>query len=434
MTVSIHHRRSFLQLMAAAGIASPLAWSLGRRAVAAVPATRALFVYIPDGVIPEHWHPSRSGTDFTLPSMSEPLDPIRDDLVFLRGIDMYGGGPTHEGGVAKLLTGTADISLDVFLGQELGRDALEPSVQLGVASTFQGGQAISYVGPGQELKPDDNPINAFSRLFGSVSGQGTSDLERARQASVLDRSLDDLSRLREQLGVTERQKLDVHLDALRTAERKLDGATLACDEAAWDSRGFTVSEDDYYPKTYHRPELFDLMGELQMDLAVVALACGVTPVVTLTWSHQVSPTVIPGLGTRAHHDASHYGRDAQNAEGIADFVTNRRWYSEQLVYLIEALRAQPSPSGTLLDEMVIFVGTDINDGDLHDHTDMPFLLAGGASGQLQGGRALDYRGTNGGENESHARLLVSIAQMMGVEIDTFGFTGKGTGGLPGLLG
>ncbi|MCA9710637.1 MAG: DUF1552 domain-containing protein, partial [Myxococcales bacterium] len=402
----IHTRRSFLKALGAAGVASPLALTLGRSAMAAPGDVKVMFVYVPDGVIPELWHPSGGTTGFTLPQMSAPLEAVRDDLVFVRGLKMYAGGATHEGGVAKLLTGDGDVSLDVFLGEQLGAQTPHKSVQLGVASNFQNGSgSVSYIGAGQPVAPDDNPLSAFERLFGDLQDpqepmpQGP-DWAQLRSTRVIDRSLDDLMRLRTQLGSTERDKLDIHLDALQEVEAQIKGTlTGSCEQVVWNTEGFTVSETDYYPKTWEKEEHFGLVGKLQMDLAVLALSCGVTRVTSLMWSHPVSPTRLTQLGvSAANHDASHYGADLSGPLA-QDFIAYKRFFCEQLVYLVQQLAATPDGSGSLLDNTILFLGTDINDGNLHDHDDMPFLLAGRAGGQLTTGRSLDYRGTAGGEDE-----------------------------------
>ncbi len=436
----IKTRRSFLQMLGAAGVASPLALGLGRNAMAAPGDVKVMFVYVPDGVIPELWHPMGGTTGFTLPEMSAPLEPVIDDLVFVRGLKMYAGGTTHEGGIAKLLTGDGDVSLDIFLGDEIGGATPHKSVQLGVATNFQNGAgSVSYIGAGQTVMPDDNPLSAFDRLFGDLQDPEAPDpgpnWEQIRSTRVIDRAIDDLTRLRSALGSTEREKLDIHLESLHEVESQIKGELMgSCDQVVWNTEGFAVNESDNYPKTWEREDQFALVGKLQMDLSVLALSCGVTNVASLMWSHPVSPTRIPELGTTAaNHDSSHYGTDL--AGSLAqDFIAYRRFFSEQLTYLIQQMAATPSGSGSLLDDTLIFVGSDINDGNLHDHDDMPFLLAGRAGGQLTTGRSLDYRGTAGGEDEAHTKLLVSIANMAGVDIDQFGFSGTGTGGLPGLLG
>jgi Protein of unknown function (DUF1552) len=434
-------RRSFLRMLGAAGVASPLALTLGRSAIAGGnDNVKAMFVYVPDGVIPSLWHPTGGTTDFTLPQMSAPLEAVKDHLVFVRGLKMYAGGATHEGGVAKLLTGDGPVSLDIFLGEQLGAETPHKSVQLGVATNFQNGSgSMSYIGPAQQVAPDDNPLSAFERLFGDLQGpKGPPpgpDWDKIRATSVIDRSLGDLQRLRTRLGATERDKLDIHLAALQEVEAQIKGTvTGSCDAVVWNSEGFAVSETDFYPKTYEKEEHFALVGKLQMDLAVLALSCGVTRVSSLMWSHPVSPTRVPGIGaTAANHDASHYGADLGGPLAL-DYIAHKQFFCEQLAYLVQQLQATPDGDGTLLDNTILFMGTDINDGNQHDHDDMPFVLAGRAAGQLATGRSLDYRGTAGGEDEAHSKLLVSIANMAGVSIEEFGYTGKGTGGLPGLLG
>lgn len=436
----INTRRSFLRMLGAAGVASPLALTLGRNAIAASGDVKVMFVYMPDGVIPSLWHPTGGATDFTLPQMSAPLEAVKDDLVFVRGLKMYAGGATHEGGVAKLLTGDGPMSLDVFLGEQIGTDTPHKSVQLGVATNFQNGSgSMSYIGPGQQVAPDDNPLSAFERLFGDLQGPEAPppgpDWAQIRSTRVIDRSIDDLQRLRTRLGTTERDKLDIHLDALQEVEAQIKGTvTGSCEQVVWNTEGFAVSEADSYPKTWEKEEEFARVGKLQMDLAVLALSCGVTRVSSLMWSHPVSPTRIPGLGTTvANHDASHYGVDLGGSLAL-DYIAYKRFFCEQLAYLVQQLGATPDGDGSLLDNTILFMGTDINDGNQHDHGDMPFVLAGRAGGQLATGRSLDYRGTAGGEDDAHSKLLVSIANMAGVPIDEFGYTGKGTGGLSGLLG
>jgi uncharacterized protein DUF1552 len=196
-----------------------------------------------------------------------------------------------------------------------------------------------------------------------------------------------------------------------------------------------VSDNDYdYPRVYHRPENFPVVGQLQMDLAVLALSCNLTRVVTLMWSHAVSPTKVPGLGTTlGNHDASHYGT-SPSSDNARQFVLYRRWFMERFVSLVQACKRVPFGDGTLFDSTVLLMCSDIGDGDLHEHKNVPFVVAGGARTGLRGGRYLDFTGKGmGGQNESHAKILVSIARAVGVKIDSFGYTGMGTGPLPGLF-
>jgi hypothetical protein len=153
-------------------------------------------------------------------------------------------------------------------------------------------------------------------------------------------------------------------------------------------------------------------------------------VVSLQYSHQVSPTHILETGVAtANHDASHYGTpDSQFAK---DFTTLKRWFMGEFKYLIEQLAATPDTDGSLLDNTLVMLCSELGDSNLHDHERVPFVLAGGAAGKLETGRYLNYK--SGDHFEPHTKLLVSIANAMGVDIDSYGYTGEGKGPLSGLL-
>jgi Protein of unknown function (DUF1552) len=440
-------RRSFLgrSLATAAILDLPF---LGRpRPAHAAPLYNAIFVYVPDGVVPSLWHPRGGETDFILPPMTEPLEPIRQSCVFLEGVAMHGGEPTHPGGTKKVLTATGPQSLDIFLGARLKGSAPFDSLQLGVQSNFENGSGtISYVGPGQEVKPDDNPLNVFDRVFGGAQPGGApvvgADLRDRQRRSVLDAIHGDLTALQSKLGTAEKSRLDIHLQSLRDVEARATATMITpamtgartCDTAGFNGVGLVVPPNDYnYPQVYDRPENFTLVGQLQMDLAVLALSCNMTRVVTLMWSHAVSSTKLPGLTTVANHDASHYGVNPTN-ENARQFTIFKRYFMERLVSLVNALQRTPAAEGSVFDTTVIFLCSDISDGDLHDHRSLPFVVIGGPRTGLRGGRYLDFTGKGqGGENETHAKVLVSIARAVGVPIDSFGYTALGTGPLPGLF-
>lgn len=403
---------------------------------------RALFVFFPDGCAQSHWHPTGSETSFSLPVMTAPLARHNADLIWLRGLNMYSGGATHEGGVRKLLTATGPVSLDVLIGQHYARATPFSFYSLGVGANHEnGGNYMSFLGSNQPVTPEDNPLKAFQDLFGRASGGGALTPEQRRLQSVLDASLSDLQRLRNRLGTTERQKLELHTDSIREVERRLVAAepvSQRCENPQWNAQGWSVPPGyNQYPLYWNRDDQFQTVMRLQMDLAVLALQCDLTRSVALQCSHPVSPTLLrPETGAnQRHHDASHY--DLNNEASLDDFIRYKRWYCEQLAYLLDRMKQIPMASGTLLDHTVVFVGSELGNGTRHDHADMPFILAGRAGG-LRAGRFLDYRNTNrsqrsSGENESHAKLLVSIANAVGIPLESFGYTGHGAGPLPGLV-
>ncbi|MEC9359896.1 MAG: DUF1552 domain-containing protein [Pseudomonadota bacterium] len=430
-------RRRLLKGVLAGGLTAPLAGLLARsaRAQSGGAAAKVIFVYIPDGCSQPHWHPSGSEYDFSLPAMTQPLASVSDDLVFVRGLNMYSGGSTHEGGIRKVLTATNDVSLDVFIGQYYREQSAHASIHLGVASSHENGAGyVSYLGEEQPITPEDNPLRAFERLFGTPGE--VSDISARRRLSILDAAQEDLARIRSQLGQTERDKLELHEESLRAVENRVLASAEepigSCANPDWNRGGWAVPEGyNTYPNYWNRDDQFAEVSRLQLDLSVLALQCDLTRVVTLQFSHAVSPTSLAdeiGIDQR-HHDSSHY--DANNEDSIQNFIGWKRWYCEQFAYLVNALKGVETSNGSLLDDTVIFLCSELGHSSRHDHRDMPFVLAGRGGG-LETGRFLDFRSANGGDGESHSKLLVSLGNAAGIPIESFGYTGHGSGPLSGL--
>ena len=416
-------RRDFLKWVAATGIgASVLPYA--NMAYAAEAPRRAIFVFFPDGMRPENWHAQGTGTSFTLPAMTAPLNRVKQHCVFLSGVDMYGPGSTHEGGIQKLLTGADGMSSDkavslyYHLGQAFKSQTVRPHLNLNIVPTWSVA-AITFDYNGLQVLPEPNPLAAFESLFGS---NAQNNFLAQRRVSVLDGALSEINALRTKLGSIEKIKLETHVESIRELEQKLSANVGAC--AAWNFNptGFKVDPNKGYWNgvEYRDVNNMGVISDLQRDIAVHALACDLTRVVTLKWSHSVNENLVPESGsTMTCHGASHAGGD--------EFIRIKAWYTEHLARLIEQLASVPEGSGTLLDNTIIFVGSDLANGGWHNHTDMPFIIAGGKSAGIMGGRSLKYT------NVPHNKILVSIAQFMGLNVNSFGNQDKSPGPLSGLI-
>lgn len=422
MTI-MQQRRQFLKWLAAAGLGSAVL-PYASMAYAGESPRRAIFVYFPDGMRPENWHAQGTGTNFTLPPMTAPLEAVRQHCVFLSGVDMLGAGSTHEGGVLKLLTGADGrasdkaVSLDYYLGQAFKTQTIRPHLNLNIVPVWDSA-GITFDNNGLRVAPEPNPLAAFASLFGA---NASNNFLAQRRANVLDSSLAELNALRTKLGSVEKAKLDTHVESVRELEQKLNANTGAC--AAWNFNptGFQVTRTGFWSNPEYRDaSKMGIISGLQMDIAVHALACDLTRVVTLTWGHAVNEAIISESGSgQTCHQASHSGGE--------DFIKIKAWYTAQLAKLIQQLASVPEGNGTLLDNTVIFVGSDLANGGWHNHADMPFIIAGGHNAGISGGRSLRFNGT------AHNKILVSIAQFMGLPINRFGTQDSNPGPLPGLIG
>ncbi len=418
-------RRGFLAGLGLTAVAAPFVRMLTdvprARAAAGATAKRLVVVFTPNGTIPARWRPTGSGAAFSFPagSILEPLAAQRERLIVVDGLQFV-GATNHEGGMAAMLTGSGDagsesrgMSVDQYVAAAIGGATRLRSLELGVETSAWGGSVqtrMSYSGPGQYAPPDDSPKSVYARLYGDAA-PGGADATLARRQSVLDAIKGDLGDLRTRLGTEEAHKLDQHLTSLRELERGLGGGTC--------SGGMTVPD-----VPIHDNASFPVIGKAQMDLLVAALACGATNVASLQWAHTVSPHVLTWAGVSdAHHALSHM--DDGNAAGVAAFVAAERWFASQFGYLVDKLAATPDPAGgTLLDSTLVVWAKEMGDSRAHVCTDVPFVLAGG--GVFAPGRYLRTGGA------SHARLLVSICQAMGLSTTTFGNPQTGTGPLAGL--
>jgi hypothetical protein len=418
-------RRGFLASLGLTAVAAPFVRMVTdvprARAAAGATAKRLVVVFTPNGTIPARWRPTGSGATFSFPagSILEPLAAQRERLIVIDGLEFV-GATNHEGGMAAMLTGSGDaasasrgMSVDQYVAAAIGGATRLRSLELGVETSAWGGSVqtrMSYSGAGQYAPPDDSPRSVYARLYGDAA-PGGADATLARRQSVLDAIKGDLGELRTRLGTEEAHKLDQHLTSLRELERGLGGGTC--------SGGMTVPD-----VPIHDNASFPIIGKAQMDLLVAALACGATNVASLQWAHTVSPHVLTWAGVAdAHHALSHM--DDGNAAGVAAFVAAERWFASQFGYLVDKLAATPDPvGGTLLDSTLVVWAKEMGDSRAHVCTDVPFVLAGG--GAFTPGRYLRTGGA------SHARLLVSICQAMGLSTTTFGNPQTGSGPLAGL--
>ena len=391
-------------------------------------AKRLVVFFTPNGTVHNHWRPQGSGQNFTLAegSILEPLGAHASGLAILDGIDFYGTS-NHEGGMSHMLTGGGALSdvgqgasIDQFVAKQIGSQMPFPSLELGVQTSAWGGNVqtrMCYAGPGAYVPPEDNPAQVYSRLMDKVvaepsAGPSPTEIRRKR---VLDLVNEELNVLRSALGSAEQLKLDQHLDAIHQLESSLS------------VKGLCAEIDAPEALSVYDNESFPLVARAQVELLTTAFACGMTRVATLQLSHTVGPPVFSWLGiSEGHHSLSH--TDDSNTAGMANFVAAERWFAGEFAWLLDRLAATEDAEfgGTLLDNTLVVWAQELGDGRLHECKSVPFVLAG-AKGVLQGGQYLDFGGA------PHQKLLVSISQIMGIDIPSFGNPTYGTGGLAGLV-
>jgi hypothetical protein len=153
--------------------------------------------------------------------------------------------------------------------------------------------------------------------------------------------------------------------------------------------------------------------KLMYDLQVLAWQAEITRVSTFLMCKELSGATYPKSGVRdAFHTLSHHSNVKENIERFSVLNT---YHVGLFAYFLEKLRATPDGDGTLLDHSLVLYGSGMSDGNQHNHTDLPVVLAGGASGRLKGGRHLRHP-----KNTPMANLLVAILDTLAIPTEKFG--------------
>jgi hypothetical protein len=428
-------RRGFVRSVAAAGAgaaALPLLTSGGKTASAANGFPNRFIVFFsPNGSIPNEWRPDGGETDFTMRRILAPLEPYREHLLILDGLDMRstssGPGDGHQKGMGHMLTGrellpgdtgggcdscapvswASGISVDQEIANQIAGDTAFRSLELGVRNGNSSNvwTRMCYRGASEPLPPEDDPYAVFERVFGELTGDPFGlERRRAMRQSVVDYLNQDYSDLQSRVSREDALRMEQHIEGIRDIERRLTSGTLgaSCVAPELGSR-IDIGDIDNMPA----------VGRMQMDMATMALACDLTRVVSLQWTKSVGGAASPWLGiSDGHHSLSHEGDG--NTDAVEKLVQINTWYAEQFGYLLQQLQSIPEGDGTLLDNTCVIWVNELGKGNSHTRNDLPIVMAGSAGGYFRTGRCLRY------DDTPHNDLLVTLTNAYGVEQETFG--------------
>ncbi len=443
-------RRSFLKGVGAA-VALPMldAMTPGRAFSAAkaasAPPVRAAFIFVPNGVHMDNWTPTATGANFELPSILEPLAPLKNDLLVLSGLTHDKGranddGPgDHARNAGVFLTGAqplksegseirAGVSIDQVMAREIGQQTRFASLELAAEGGRSSGKCdsgyscaysnnISWRDPATPLPAEVDPRLVFERLFGNQVAKEMSESQLRRQRfrkSILDFVLEDANSLSSRVGRDDKQKLDEYLTAVRDIEQRIERAEDGPDAKRVSARLRPAG----IPADYG--EHIRLLG----DMIALAFQTDSTRVATFMMARAGSNRPYRQIGVNeGHHSLSHHQSDPVKLDKISRI---NRFHIDQLSYLLQKLKSIREGDATLLDHSMIVYGSGISDGNRHNNENLPVLLAGKAGGSILTGRHMRVPAETPMTN-----LFLSMVERMGGHADRFG---DSTGKLRGLRG
>ncbi len=399
---------------------------------------RMAFFSVPNGMHMPDWTPKKEGPLDALPPILASLEPVKSSVTVLSGLTLNGGRAQHDGpgdharSAASFLTGAHPfktsgkdihngVSVDQVAAEEVGGANRFASLELGCERGGQAGNCdsgyscayssnISWRAPASPMSKEVNPRAVFDRLFGpeelTAEGLARRAEQKRRRRSILDFAAEDAADLRRKLDKSDGRKLDEYLHAVREVEGRLQKA-----EAAVAPPAGSRPADDI-------PHEFAVRVRLMMDMIVLAFQTDSTRIVTFTYPNEGSTRSYPEIGVQAgHHELSHHGGDAEKQAQISKI---NRYHLGLMAEFLRKLDAVKEGGSSLLHSAMIMYGSGLCDGDMHNHENLPIVLAGRGGGTISAGRHIRYP-----KETPLTNLYLAMLDRAGVRMNKFSdSTGK----------
>ncbi len=424
------HRRTFLR-----GLGATLALPL---LDAMIPAMTALadtaanptrlrrlgFVYMPMGCDITRWTPSGELLDELPPSLS-PLAPVRQHVTVITNCELQNAYPgTHATSNASFLSAARakrTESTDYFLGttvdqiaaRQIGLETQLPSLEMsmdllsvvgqcdnGYACVYQNN--LSWSTPTTPLPAEAHPRIVFETLFGEGGNAAERRASMKKKASLLDSMADEITRLQKTLGPDDRNRVNQYLESIREVERRIQKAEANTVENPLPDLDRPVGVPAGYAEH----------ARLMFDLQLLALQGDITRVITFQLARETSNRTYSEIGVfDPHHPLTHHGNDP---EKIARVAKINQFHVSLFAEFLTKLQSTPEGNGSLLDHSLYLYGSGMGNPNVHDHTNLPILVAGGAAGNMRGGRHIKFA-----DPTPLANLHLTMLNKVGVRCDSF---------------
>jgi hypothetical protein len=361
------------------------------------------------------------------------LEPFREQTVIFSGLHSRSAEPPpgvtgadHWVAAAFMCaekpkkTAGADVragtTIDQIIAQKIGGGSLIPSLQMAVedpgANSSNCGEGyscvytntISWATPTSPLPMELNPQVVFERMFGDGTTTEQRAARRKRDQSILDSLTGSISRLRSDLGPSDRRRLDEYTENVQEIQRRLQIAIKA---------SAVAPENIEVPVGV--PQTFDEHIKLQFDLLALAFEADITRVGSLLFARDLTGRTYPASDapTSGFHGVSHHGEAPAQILNLAKI---NQYHIKMVAHLADRLAKKQEGDGTILDHSLILYGTNMGNSNQHVHHDVPHVLIGGANGKLKGGRHLAYPS----KTVPTGNLLLSILDRFDIHQDSIG--------------
>jgi len=417
---------------------------------------RVIFIHFGSGTYKDTFWPSGEGTIGTLPSVTSPLESLKNEMILFQNLRQTGAG-NHGGGQYQVLAGfgaypgpegnTPDMegaapnaySIDEMIADKWGTQVLNLGIKSNSAeASFT--KTNSFSKTGQLVFADDNPHSAFDKYFGDfktpTGGTTTQTDAKANVVSgkkrILDYLKNDMKQISANLGPTDKQAFEYHVSALDKLNADVGSAmntgtnpapSASCSPAS------IVKVPGVTNKWYHEADNTPKVYTLQRQIIAHAFACNIRRVATLQMGlsqlngHIYTEGVAPSKVV--HHMLAH----GDNASDLADFARIQQGQMKEVALLAKHLKELTAGDHSIFDETLIYVATDIGaPATGHWSDNIATFMLGNMGGTLKGNKHINVK------NKPYNHALVTAAHILGLtDINSVGYT-KHVGPIAGVIG
>ena len=391
----------------------------------AKPVRRLGYVFMPMGCDITRWTPPGGEKLDKLSPILSSLEPVKQDVTIVSNLELANAYPgshaTSNSAFLSAAKAKVTESTDYYLGttadqiaaRHIGQSTQLPSLEMamdllklvgqcdnGYACVYQNN--LSWSSPTTPLPAEAHPRIVFESLFGEGGTAKERHVALRKRASLLDSISEEITRLQRELGPADRAKLEEYLTAVREVERRIQTAES-------DAAKNQLPDLD---RPLGVPASYADHARLMFDLQVLALQGDVTRVTTFQLARETSNRTYPEIGVPdPHHPLSHHGN---NAEKVARMAKINSFHVSLFAEFVQKLKKTTDGNGSLLDHSLYLYGSGMGNPNVHDHTNLPTIVAGGAAGKMRGGRHIQYD-----KPTPLANLHLSLLNKVGVPMESF---------------
>ncbi len=317
-------------------------------AEASVGPNRLIAIQTNQGIFPKYFFyffHEGEGRNYKASPYLQLLDKFRDRMTVFSGVSHPEVNGGHEAEQCFLTASPHpgmggfrnSISVDQFAAERIGHLTRFPSLALSIGTK----RSLSYTQSGVQIPGEDSPSRLFRKLFVQGSKQEVeAQVAKLRNGcSILDSVGERARQLANQVGASDREKLDQFYTGVRDLEKRLHKSE------EWEQQPKTkVSMDP--PQDYDDPGALIERTRVIYDLARVAVDTDSTRLISIFICQNDAKPNIPGVET-GMHPLTHHGNQPEKLEQLRRIEEAQ---FKELATLLGGLAERDAGGGSLLDK------------------------------------------------------------------------------------